>query len=152
MSRINLDKIQLRRIPNTEITDPGIVDPQPIKDEYIPPKAASPLSMVPNPWSNNPLRWVQTLLAKRRVSEEAGEIIAKIEKLSQSPDMLIRYFFDNDLPQLVRLSKLQPLVVHQMLATAFEKSPNSKQNEPWFRLVQVACGDATAILPALESV
>ena len=89
-------------------------------------------------------------MTRRHVKEETTQLIAKIERLSTAPDNVIRYFFDNDLPRLVTLSELQPLVVQQMLKDALNTSTN-KLSEPWFRLVQIACGDIGAILPALDS-
>lgn len=149
MARIDFHKIRFVKTPNTEVTDPGVIATPRGRDEYIPPQES--LSRKPAPQALAPIRWVQNIFSKRRVGEESGEIIAKIERLPDAPDHSIRYFFDNDLPRLVRLSELQPIVVHQQLRAAFEKAPNREAGQPWFRLVQVACGDASAILPALDS-
>jgi len=151
MAKVDLAKIELWRsqVVDTEVTDPGTPLSNFAEDEYIPPQEATSPKLAPAAWA--PIRWVQTLLANRRVQEEAGELIAKIGKLPTAPDDLIRYFFDNDLSELVALSRLQPMVVQQMLRESFNKMPNKQACEPWFRLVQVACGDASAILPALDS-
>ena len=148
--------IELKRVglfkgqnPNLEITDPGIQNPFAAQDEYIAPQEAQTPTLAPAAWA--PIRWIQTLLAKRHLQEEAGELIAKIEKLPSAPDNVIRYFFDNDFPRLVSLSRLQPLVVQQMLRDALNKSPDKQVAEPWFRLVQIGCGDVGTILPALDS-
>ena len=152
---------------NDEVTDPGI-------DIYIPPRSSlvgegtkvlpPPSNSLPqgegehrrhlpkseNVKENGPIRWAQQLLFKRRALEAAKEIIAKVELLSQSPDGAIRYFFDNDLPTLVQVSQRYPALVQKMLNEKLENSPSRQLSEPWYRLVQVACGDAAAILPALD--
>lgn len=150
MAKVDLTKIELwrRQIVDTEVTDPGIPLSNFTKDEYIPPQEGVP-TLAPEAWA--PIRWVQILLAKRHVKEEAASLIAKIEKLPFAPDNVIRYFFDNDLPRLVTLSGLQPLVVQQMLRESWDKTLNKQMTAPWFHLVQVACGDSSAILLALDS-
>ncbi|MBI5299751.1 MAG: hypothetical protein HY877_05615 [Deltaproteobacteria bacterium] len=130
---------------NDEVTDPGI-------DIYIPSEIESVKTAHAEraPQILGPIRWVQQLLAKRQALEIAKEIISKVELLPQSPDGAIRYFFDNDLPALVRLSQRYPVLVQKMLNEKLENSPTRQFSEPWYRLVQVACGDTQAILPALD--
>ncbi|MDO8527579.1 MAG: hypothetical protein Q7T03_07830 [Deltaproteobacteria bacterium] len=122
---------------DTEVTDPGI---RMSADEYISPEAYTPI------------RWVKSLLENRRAAEETDALIAKVDRLATAPDNVVRYFFDNDLPALVSASRLKPEEVQKKLRTAFENTSNRQTAEPWFRLIQVAAGDASANLPALDSI
>ncbi|OGQ47624.1 MAG: hypothetical protein A3H42_03695 [Deltaproteobacteria bacterium RIFCSPLOWO2_02_FULL_46_8] len=152
------EKIGRIQEPDLEITDPGFCfasDEAKVCDFYVPPDVINRTSLMPpsplvgeGGW--NPIRWAQQLLFKRRALEEAKEIIAKVELLPQSPDSAIRYFFDNDLPALIQVSQKHPALVQKMLSEKLENSSMRQLSEPWYRLVQVACGDAEAILPALD--
>lgn len=147
-----LAQIALARAPQNVVMDPPPVKAEVEReftsreriDRYIPPETQETAlpRLTQQTWK--PVRWVQSILARKKITEEAAELIAKVEKLSFAPEISLRYFFDNDLPRLVSLSRLQPALIQKMLR-------DKETKDPWFRLVQVACGDASAILPALDS-
>ena len=109
-------------------------------DQYIPPETSSQQKRtVP--------KWTWGFFSKRKVMEEVQEIASKTQRLGNAPDSVARYFMENDLPRLMQYGEALPMQTRQLLA-GFRSNSNTS---PWVSLLRVAVGDATAILPAIET-
>ncbi|MDP2599372.1 MAG: hypothetical protein Q8P84_01375 [Deltaproteobacteria bacterium] len=109
-------------------------------DLYIPPEASSQQTRtVP--------KWTWGVFSKRKAMEEVREIASKAERLHSAPDLLIRYFMENDLPRLMQYGEALPMQTRQLLAGY----KNNSATAPWASLLRVAAGDAAAILPSIET-
>lgn len=130
MFKINPNKIN-RALPveNQEVTDPGIVD------EFIPAKSEG---------------WIQRQFSKRGNLKLAEELMEKIERIPQAPEEAVRYYFNADLAQLMELSRRYPKEIKKMLEEAIEKSPHRSHTEPWYFLVEAACGETDPLFRAFE--
>ena len=64
------------------------------------------------------------------------------EVLDRANSLSIKIYLDQN-PKWLEQSR-------QILNESLENSPTRKFSEPWYRLVQVACGDNGAIVPALD--
>ncbi len=120
-------------------------------DVYIPPEKNLNDVVASSDSAVVSAKWRTPWLAKKQVAKEMEIYIGKIELLCNAPTHASQYFFDHDLVRLVSLSQKYPKEVRGTLRTALEHSPNREQSEPWFRLAQIACGDESAILPALDN-
>ena len=95
--------------------------------------------------------WLRKILERPKVLREAQNLISEIDTFPHRNEEELRSFFDIDLPRLITIGNRHPEQVHAMLENARAQSQNSKTTEAWYRLIQVACGDHRATLPALES-
>lgn len=102
------------------------------------------------------LNFLKRVIA-RSLSEVEGDeaiqmITDKMERVPATPDPIVRTFIDTDLPELAALAQQWPQLARTELNRALEHSANRFATEPWYRLAQVAIGDASANLPALDSI
>lgn len=141
MARIDVDKI-LKSLPplNPEVTDPGVRLPpqQNAVDEFVPPPR------------QKPLEWFSNRLGKKKSLAVAAELLEKIERIPGTPEEMARYYFDTDLQKLIALGHRHPAEVKTMIERAKSLSPHQRETEPWYLLVQAACGDTRPLFQAFE--
>jgi len=134
MIKVNVDKlIQSFPTQNTEVTDPGIRI-----DQFIPPPKQKSAG------------WFTSPFDKRRDLKTAAELIEKIERIPGTPEEMARYYFDADLQKLVALGQRYPDEIKTMVEQAKGKSSNRKATEPWYILVQAACGETRPLFQTFE--
>lgn len=137
MSKIDLDKIS-RSLPvqNQEVTDPGIpLPPQKGADEFIPAK---------------PEGWLQKHFTRRGDVREAQELVEKIERIPGAPEAMAQHYFNTDIHRLIELGQRYQGEVKKIVARAQEKSANRIETDPWYFLVQAACGETRPLFQTFE--
>lgn len=87
---------------------------------------------------------------KRGEVAEARELVAKIERVPGAPAEAVSRYYTVDLTRLIDLGQRHPHEVKKILARSLAQSPNKKEVEPWYRLVEAAQGDTASLLDAFE--